>query len=278
MENQFAESHLIDYSGYVYIICHTEEEKMKKRISMLLLAGVLTLSQTGPVLAADVLARPAGERSKIAGEGYTANLGTVTTSTNYGAKFSIYAPDDSGYTRLSGCRVLEGDETWREGEDYMISSDGESGSYSPLEVTVIQSCLQRLNQEISAQGEKYSIGIITPYRAQLELIRNRLKQIPLSHIEVDINTVDAFQGSQRDIIIYSTVRSSNQRRIGFLKEEARLNVAFSRAKRALIIVGDGKFLRNPRIPGNRFPYVISYMQEHPEFCQEINIKEFTNAV
>lgn len=124
------------------------------------------------------------------------------------------------------------------------------GYINHLEVTVIQSCLQRLNQEISAQGEKYSIGIITPYRAQLELIRNRLKQIPLSHIEVDINTVDAFQGSQRDIIIYSTVRSSNQRRIGFLKEEARLNVAFSRAKRALIIVGDGKFLRNPRIPGN----------------------------
>ena len=152
------------------------------------------------------------------------------------------------------------------------------GYINHLEVTVIQSCLQRLNQEISAQGEKYSIGIITPYRAQLELIRNRLKQIPLSHIEVDINTVDAFQGSQRDIIIYSTVRSSNQRRIGFLKEEARLNVAFSRAKRALIIVGDGKFLRNPRIPGNRFPYVISYMQEHPEFCQEIDIKEFTNAV
>ena len=90
------------------------------------------------------------------------------------------------------------------------------GYINHLEVTVIQSCLQRLNQEISAQGEKYSIGIITPYRAQLELIRNRLKQIPLSHIEVDINTVDAFQGSQRDIIIYSTVRSSNQRRIGFL--------------------------------------------------------------
>lgn len=65
------------------------------------------------------------------------------------------------------------------------------GYINHLEVTVIQSCLQRLNQEISAQGEKYSIGIITPYRAQLELIRNRLKQIPLSHIEVDINTVDA---------------------------------------------------------------------------------------
>lgn len=153
-----------------------------------------------------------------------------------------------------------------------------NGYINHLEVTVIQNCLQRLDQEIATQGENYSIGLITPYRAQLELIRNRLKQIPLQHIEVDINTVDAFQGSQRDIIIYSTVRSSNQWRIGFLKEEARLNVAFSRAKRALIIVGDGKFLSNPRIHDNRFPFVLSYIREHPESCQEIDIKEFTNAV
>lgn len=153
-----------------------------------------------------------------------------------------------------------------------------NGYINHLEVTVIQNCLQRLDQEIAALGENYSIGLITPYRAQLELIRNRLKQIPLQHIEVDINTVDAFQGSQRDIIIYSTVRSSNQRRIGFLKEEARLNVAFSRAKRALIIVGDGNFLSNPRIRDNRFPFVLGYMKEHPESCQEIDIKEFTNAI
>lgn len=151
------------------------------------------------------------------------------------------------------------------------------GYVNHLEVTVIQRCLQKLNQEIAGLGETYSIGIITPYRAQLDLIRNRLKQSPLSHIEVDINTVDAFQGSQRDIIIYSTVRSSNRWRIGFLREEPRLNVAFSRAKRALIIVGDQKFLSNPRIPGNRFPHVISYMREHPEFCQEIDEKEFINA-
>ena len=91
------------------------------------------------------------------------------------------------------------------------------GYVNHLEVTVIQRCLQKLNQEIAGLGETYSIGIITPYRAQLDLIRNRLKQSPLSHIEVDINTVDAFQGSQRDIIIYSTVRSSNRWRIGFFE-------------------------------------------------------------
>lgn len=153
-----------------------------------------------------------------------------------------------------------------------------NGFINHLEVTAIQNCLQRLDQEIAACGAAWSIGVITPYRAQLDLIRNRLKQTPLAHIKVDINTVDAFQGSQRDIIIYSTVRSSTRRRIGFLREEARLNVSFSRAKRALIIVGDGNFLSDSRIPGNRFPVVRHYMQAHPDTCQEIDIKELNNVI
>lgn len=153
-----------------------------------------------------------------------------------------------------------------------------NGFINHLEVTAIQNCLQRLDQEIATCGTACSIGVITPYRAQLELIRNRLKQTRLPHIKVDINTVDAFQGSQRDIIIYSTVRSSTRRRIGFLREAARLNVSFSRAKRALIIVGDGDFLNDPRIPGNRFPFVRRYMQTHPDTCQEMDIKELTNVI
>ena len=153
-----------------------------------------------------------------------------------------------------------------------------NGFINHLEVTVILQCLQRLDREIAACGEDYSIGVITPYRAQLELLRNRFSQMPLAHIKVDINTVDAFQGSQRDIIIYSTVRSSRRRRIGFLREEARLNVSFSRAKRALIIVGDGTFLEDPRIPGNRFPLVRRYLRSHPDTCQEMEIKELTHAV
>lgn len=101
----------------------------------MLLASVLTLSQTGLVLAADAPADPAGEMTKIAG-GYATGLGTVTTETYQGAKFSIYAPDSSGYTKLEGYRVLEGEDEWTEYEDYMISIS-ENGSYSPLEVTVI---------------------------------------------------------------------------------------------------------------------------------------------
>ncbi len=180
---------------------------------------------------------------------------------------------------LNGCAI-----TWlstsRAGRDRFEKPAGHNsnGFINPLEVTAIQQCLQRLDQEIAVCGESYSIGVITPYRAQLELIRNRLKQTPLAHIEMDINTVDAFQGSQRDIIIYSTVRSSGRPRIGFLREEPRINVSFSRAKRALIIVGDGDFLNNHHIPGNCFPLVQNYMRTHPETCQQIDIKEFTNDI
>ena len=85
-----------------------------------------------------------------------------------------------------------------------------------------------------------------------------------------MDTVDAFQGSQKDIILYSTVRSSaNKYGIGFLKSEARINVAFSRARCLLIIVGDMNFLDNYRIRGNKFPEIIKYIKES-EGCRIID--------
>lgn len=147
---------------------------------------------------------------------------------------------------------------------------------NPTEVTIIQQCLQKIDAEMEALDEDYSIGIITPYRAQLELIHKRLKHTTFKKIKVDINTVDAFQGSQRDIIIYSTVRSSKKKSIGFLREEARLNVSFSRAKRALILVGDAEFLGDQRIRKNPFPYVLQYIRSHPDKCRIIRAEELSN--
>ncbi|WP_159447995.1 serine/threonine-protein kinase [Papillibacter cinnamivorans] len=148
---------------------------------------------------------------------------------------------------------------------------------NPMEVTVIQQCLSRIDQEIGIINVTYSIGVITPYRAQLELIQNRLKHTEFRNIKVDINTVDAFQGSQRDIIIYSTVRSSSSKSIGFLREQARLNVSFSRAQRTLIIIGDSNFLNNPHIPENLFPSVQKYIQTHPEQCRFISSEDFSSC-
>jgi superfamily I DNA and/or RNA helicase len=86
-----------------------------------------------------------------------------------------------------------------------------------------------------------------------------------------VDTVDAFQGSQKEIIIYSTVRSSNNpTRIGFLRAEARLNVALSRAQSLLIIVGDQSFLNNRTIQQNRFPDIIEFIEEN-ECCRTISV-------
>ncbi len=150
-------------------------------------------------------------------------------------------------------------------------ANGGNSYRNPLEVDIICGYLKQLDQETAIKD--YSIGIITPYRAQLNLIQKRIKSLSLENVQVEVNTVDAFQGSQKDIILYSTVRSSDKAIIGFLKEEARLNVSFSRAKSVLIIVGDMDFLNNEKIRDNRFPFIIKYMQENRADCDIIMYNE-----
>ncbi len=86
------------------------------------------------------------------------------------------------------------------------------------------------------------IGVISPYKDQMELLKNTLKGY-----DVEVNTVDGFQGREKDIIIISLVRSNLEREIGFLKDKRRLNVAITRAKRKLIIVGDSKTLTKHKL-------------------------------
>lgn len=144
-------------------------------------------------------------------------------------------------------------------------SNGRRSFTNPLEITVLQQYLMKLDSE--AEGASYTIGVITPYAAQVHLIHKRLQSIDFRNIQVDVNTVDAFQGSQRDIIIYSTVRSNTKRTIGFLDKEARLNVALSRAERALIIIGDARFFEDTKIPRNILLPILNYIRSNPRDCR-----------
>jgi len=110
------------------------------------------------------------------------------------------------------------------------------------------------------------IGIITGYSGQKELLRKSIKATGLDKIasKIDINTLDAFQGRENDIIIYSTVRTKNS--IGFQKEKERVNVAFSRAKDLLIICGDMDFFYKFDDPDNKFVEIIDYIHEHEDEC------------
>lgn len=152
-------------------------------------------------------------------------------------------------------------------EERIITANGNVSYSNPLEVKILQEYIKVLDDEIG--DKKYSVGIITPYRAQLDLIQKRIKMLNIKNISVEANTVDAFQGSQKDIILYSTVRSSDAPQIGFLKEHSRLNVSFSRAKSLLIIVGDLDFLNNGKIDENKFPEIIRHILSNQSFCHII---------
>jgi len=124
----------------------------------------------------------------------------------------------------------------------------------------IRDILTELNEQFTdnLQKEKpFNVGIIAGYRGQVELLKSNLNLSQYSNFVqeikgegrtkrthlIEINTVDKFQGAERDIIIYDIVRSSKgQSVIGFLDDYRRINVAFSRVKRLLIIVGDSEYV------------------------------------
>ena len=84
-------------------------------------------------------------------------------------------------------------------------------------------------------------------------------------LRIECNTVDAFQGREADVAIYSVTRSNPTRKLGFLKENRRLNVALSRGKHFLVLVGDIHFARE--IEGeNPFGKVIQHIELNPKEC------------
>ncbi len=122
---------------------------------------------------------------------------------------------------------------------------GESfGRINKPEAELTLATLQELFDKIGRTRileERIDVGIISPYRAQVQylrqLIRRREYYKPYRSL-ISVNTVDGFQGQERDIIIISLVRSNEQGQIGFLRDLRRMNVAITRARMKLIIIGD----------------------------------------
>lgn len=89
--------------------------------------------------------------------------------------------------------------------------------------------------------ERIDVGIISPYRAQVQYLKKLIKKYeffkPYRHL-ISVNTVDGFQGQERDVILISLVRSNDEGQIGFLKDLRRMNVAMTRARMKLIILGN----------------------------------------
>ena len=99
------------------------------------------------------------------------------------------------------------------------------------------------------QDERIDFGIISPYRAQVQYLRGRIRQSAVLRPIRDLlaaNTVDGFQGQERDVIFISLVRANDQGQIGFLGDLRRMNVAITRARMKLVILGEAATLaRHP---------------------------------
>ena len=115
--------------------------------------------------------------------------------------------------------------------------------------------------------ERLDVGIISPYRAQVQLLRRMLKQSeffkPFRRL-ISVNTVDGFQGQERDIIVISMVRSNDEGQIGFLRDLRRMNVAMTRARMKLIILGDRSTLTRHPFYRKLWQYVQSLKEEQQQ--------------
>ena len=104
----------------------------------------------------------------------------------------------------------------------------------------LQKYIERIGKE-RFLGERIDVGVISPYRAQVRYLRRLIRQTPFFkpfRQSISVNTVDGFQGQERDVIVISMVRSNDDGNIGFLRDLRRMNVAMTRARMKLLIVGN----------------------------------------
>lgn len=126
-----------------------------------------------------------------------------------------------------------------------------------LTLQTLQQYLEKIGKQRILE-ESIDVGIISPYRAQVQLLRKELRKReffrPYSHL-LTVNTVDGFQGQERDIILISLVRSNDGGDIGFLRDLRRMNVAITRARMKLIILGSSETMTSHPFYKKLYEYV-----------------------
>ena len=166
-------------------------------------------------------------------------------------------------TWLSTSSTLDRAET-RAGESYA----------NPTEADIVLQLLDKIEDKCRERRQRPSVGVISGYSAQVEQLTTRIDPENNSrwrNIRIEIATVDAFQGRECDVVVYSTVRSNREKRIGFLKDRRRINVALSRARELLVIVGDNFMMETATIGPdlNPFASVLNYIRLHSDECKII---------
>jgi ATP-dependent RNA/DNA helicase IGHMBP2 len=123
-----------------------------------------------------------------------------------------------------------------------------TSSTNPEEATFVLKNLDRLFGILDAHytAENFpTVAVISPYKQQISILKEQLPDFPLLLLHQDkitVNTIDSFQGQERDIVYISMVRSNPDGEIGFLSDIRRMNVAMTRARKKLVVIGDSSTL------------------------------------
>ena len=188
---------------------------------------------------------------------YRMNDDIMRFSSNY---FYDGQVESAPEVRFRGILDLDTPMTWIDTSEFSESTEdselsfkeefvGESyGRINTNEAMLTLHVLQNYFSKIGKQrllDERIDVGIISPYRAQVQLLRRMLMKReyfkPFRRF-ISVNTVDGFQGQERDVIVISLVRSNDEGQIGFLRDLRRMNVAITRARMKVIILGDRQTL------------------------------------
>lgn len=195
-------------------------------------------------------------------------------------------------TKAHSLRAFKTNAIWLDTGKRSDKQDSQQGTgkINHCNASIIYHTLKSLKDQILESGTIKDIGIITPYKDQSSLLNGRLKSIQEEYkkagITIDIGTVDSFQGSDRDMIIYDCVRSSKAKntqqtqvkrqgsKIDFIADEKRLNVSLSRAKKLLLIVGDKEYLRTASVSDGENPFSAIIKEfDNTEQYQVIELKD-----
>lgn len=132
------------------------------------------------------------------------------------------------------------------------------------EARAIAGLLDRLNFVASSGSRALDVAVLTGYDAQRRELLDALAPNELSRtsLHVRVATVDAYQGQEADVVIFSVTRSNNENELGFLRSEERVNVALSRARDGLVVVGDLGFVERNRDGRHPLARVAQHVRSH----------------
>eukprot|EP00605_Chrysophyceae_sp_TOSAG23-4_P000608 GSChrysophyteH1.ASY1.ANO1.685.1 assembled CDS len=156
------------------------------------------------------------------------------------------------YLRRPGSEVSRG-PVLRPLMFFDVASSESKGGVSRSNISEVQVCVKLVRFLISeaqrcSESSVGSIGIITPYAEQLSALRRAFREndqgsLSSSAPDLELNTVDGFQGREKDIIVISCVRANDEGSIGFLSDRRRMNVALTRAKHGMFVIGNAETLQ-----------------------------------